>query len=184
MLKLPEVLPKICKWEEMLFLSGLWEQQRRRFFLLRLITMKKPSNVSGKLSLINFYEVSFRTCNRMPTTWDVLWSYYWLGFWKRIISFGFRHHKNMNILFKNIKVQLSKFQCGFLLGKVSTHNGTYKWCLKRKKPLITKHKAFGGLLTYLSKAFNCLSRDFFIAKFPAYCDDLLNMLQNNLTEGK
>ena len=50
----------------------------------------------------------------------------------------------------------------------------------------TDNKAFGTLLTDLSKAFNCLSHDLLIAKLHAYGLNLasLKILQDYLTNRK
>ena len=61
-----------------------------------------------------------------------------------------------------------------LLGKAVARNIAYKWYLKLvKKPLITKNKVFGALLTYLP-TFDCLSDDLLIGKFHANGLDLLS----------
>ena len=79
---------------------------------------------------------------------------------------------------------LSKYHCGFQKGFNALH------CLltmleKWKKAVDTK-KVFRALLTYLSKAFDCLPHDLFIAKHNAYGFSLpaLNLLQNYLANRK
>ena len=55
--------------------------------------------------------------------------------------------------------------------------------LKIKKGVTDNHKAFGALLTDLSKAFDCLSNDLLIAKLRAYSLDIdsLNLLRDYLS---
>ena len=79
---------------------------------------------------------------------------------------------------------LSKYQCGFRKGFNVQH------CLlamleKWKKAVDTKN-VFGALLTDLSKAFDCFSRDLIIAKLNAYGFRLpaLNLIQNYLANRK
>ena len=53
-------------------------------------------------------------------------------------------------------------------------NIVYNWCLKlEKKAANDKNKAFGALLTNLSKEFSCWSNDLLIANFHANNLDLL-----------
>ena len=105
------------------------------------------------------------------------------GFWNGVINFGFKHHKNINVIFQeNSQVHFFKFQSGFILWKVMVCSSAYKWCLEKKKPLMIKNKAFGALSTYPSKVFDCWSCDFFITKLHAHCVDSLNMLKNNWTK--
>ena len=72
-------------------------------------------------------------------------------------------YKQMSPYFDNI---LSKYQCGFR----KNHNAQH--CLlaliKNWKCSVDNGKVFGSLLTDLSKAFDCLPHDFFIAKLQAY----------------
>ena len=58
--------------------------------------------------------------------------------------------------------------------------------LETWKETTDNSKAFGALLTDLSKAFDCLSHDLFIAKLHAYGLDLasLKILQDYLTNRK
>ena len=54
------------------------------------------------------------------------------------------------------------------------------------KEATDNNKAFGALLTNLSKAFDCLSHDLLIAKLHAYGIDIdsLNILQDYLSNRK
>ena len=54
------------------------------------------------------------------------------------------------------------------------------------KEATDNNKAFGGILTNLSKAFDCLSHHLLIAKLHAYDIDIdsLNILQNYLSNRK
>ena len=58
--------------------------------------------------------------------------------------------------------------------------------LKIRKGVTDNHKAFGALLTDLSKAFDCLSHDLLIAKLHAYGLDIdsLNLLRDYLSNRK
>ena len=76
-----------------------------------------------------------------------------------------------------------KFQCGFRKGYGA------QYCLLMMLEIwkeATDNKAFGALLTDLSKAFNCLSHDLLIAKLHAYGLNLasLKILQDYLTNRK
>ena len=76
---------------------------------------------------------------------------------------------------------LSKCQCGFREGYGTQH--CLLMMLETWKEATDNNKAFGALLTDLSKAFDCLSHDLLIAKLHAYGLDLasLKILQNYLT---
>ena len=67
----------------------------------------------------------------------------------------------------------SKFQCGFGTGYNTQH--CLLMMLESWKEAVDKNKAFGALMTDLSKAFNCLSHDLLIAKLHAYGIDLLSL---------
>ena len=89
--------------------------------------------------------------------------------------------RQLSDFFDNI---LSKFQCGFKKGY------RYQHCLLLMleiwKEATDNNKAFGALLTDLSKAFDCLSHDLLIAKLHAYGLDIdsLNILQDYLSNRK
>ena len=72
---------------------------------------------------------------------------------------------------------LSKFQCGFRKGYGTQHY--LLLMLQIWKEATDNNKAFGALLTDLSKAFDCLNHDLLIAKLHAYGIDIdsLNILQ-------
>ena len=59
-----------------------------------------------------------------------------------------------------------KYQYGFRKG-YSTQQGLLA-LLEKWKTAVDKGKAFGALLTDLSKAFDCLNHAFFIGKLNAY----------------
>ena len=61
---------------------------------------------------------------------------------------------------------LSKFQCGFRKGYGTQH--CLLLMLEIWKRPTDKNKTFGALLTDLSKAFDCFSRDLLVAKLHAY----------------
>ena len=61
---------------------------------------------------------------------------------------------------------LSKYQCRFRRG-FSAQNCLQEM-LEKWKSAVDKGKAFGVLLTDLSKAFDCLSHELIIAKLNAY----------------
>ena len=61
---------------------------------------------------------------------------------------------------------LSKYQCGFPKGFNTQHYFLAK--LEKWKKAVDTRSVFGALLTDLSKAFDCLSRDCIIAKHNAY----------------
>ena len=61
---------------------------------------------------------------------------------------------------------LSKYQCGFRRGFGA--QSRLLAMLEKWKSSVDKGKAFGVLLTDLSKAFHCLSHELIIAKLNAY----------------
>ena len=61
---------------------------------------------------------------------------------------------------------LSKYQCGF--GRGFSAQNCLLAMLEKWKPSVDRGKAFGVLLTDLSKAFDCLSHELIIAKLNAY----------------
>ena len=61
---------------------------------------------------------------------------------------------------------LSKFQCGFREGFSTQH--CLLLMLEKWKRAVDNNKVFGGLLTNLSKAFDCISHNLLIAKLNAY----------------
>ena len=79
---------------------------------------------------------------------------------------------------------LSKFQCDFRKGYGTQH--CLLLMLEIWKEATDNNKAFGALLTDLSKAFDCLSHDLLIAKLHAYGLDIdsLNILQDYLSNRK
>ena len=85
--------------------------------------------------------------------------------------------RQLSEFFDNI---LSKFQCGFRKGYGTQH--CLLLMLEIWKEATDNNKAFGALLTDLSKAFDCLSHDLLIAKLYAYGLDIyaLNILQDYL----
>ena len=78
----------------------------------------------------------------------------------------------------------SNFQCGFRKGYGAQH--CLLMMLETWKEATDNNKAFGALLTDLSKAFDCLSHDLLIAKLDATGLDLasLKILQDYLTNRK
>lgn len=64
--------------------------------------------------------------------------------------------------------------------KGSAFNIVYIWCLNFGNKLSKIKKAFGALLTGLSKAFDCLNDNLLIANLHAYGLDLsiVKLLQN------
>ena len=89
--------------------------------------------------------------------------------------------RQLSEFFDNI---LSKFQCGFRKGYGTQH--CLLLMLEIWKEATDNNKAFGALLTDLSKAFDCLSHDLLIAKLHAYGLDIdsLNILQDYLSNRK
>ena len=79
---------------------------------------------------------------------------------------------------------LSKYECGFLRG-FSAQNCLLAM-LEKWKSSVDKGKAFGVLLTDLSKAFDCLSHGLIIAKLSAYGFSLfaLKLMQSYQKENK
>ena len=77
---------------------------------------------------------------------------------------------------------LSKYQCGFRRG--FSAKTFLLGMLGKCKLLVDKGKAFGVLLTYVYKAFDCLSHELIIAKLSAYGFSLyaLKLMQSYLTE--
>ena len=89
--------------------------------------------------------------------------------------------RQLSEFFDNI---LSKFQSGFRKGYGTQH--CLLLMLEIWKEATDNNKAFGALLTDLSKAFDCLSYDLLIAKLHAYGTDIdsLNILQDCLNNRK
>ena len=89
--------------------------------------------------------------------------------------------KQLSEFFESI---LSKFQCGFRKGYGAQH--CLLMMLDTWKEATDNNRAFGTLLTDLSKAFDCLSHDLLIAKLHAYSLDLasLKILKDYLTNRK
>ena len=89
--------------------------------------------------------------------------------------------RQLSEFFDNI---LSKFQSGFRKGYGTQH--CLLLMLEIWKEATDNNKAFGALLTDLSKAFDCLSHDLLIAKLYAYGLDIyaLNILQDYLRNCK
>ena len=79
---------------------------------------------------------------------------------------------------------LSQYQCGFRRG-FSAQNCLLA-TLEKWKSSVDKEKAFGVLLTDLSKAFDCLSHELIIAKLNAYKSSLSvpKLMQSYLSERK
>ena len=89
--------------------------------------------------------------------------------------------KQLSECFESI---LSKFQCDFRKGYGAQH--FLLMMLEAWKEPTDNNKAFGALLTDLTKAFDCLSYDLLIAKLHAYGLDLasLKVLQDYLINRK
>ena len=79
---------------------------------------------------------------------------------------------------------LSKYQCGFRRG--FTAQNCLLAMLEKWKSSVDKGKAFGVLLTDLSKAFDCLSHELIIAKLNAYGFSLSvrKLMQSYLSQRK
>ena len=79
---------------------------------------------------------------------------------------------------------LSEYQCGFRKGFRA------RYCLlampEKWKNAVEKGKLFGGLLTDLSKAFDCLLHELIIAKLNTYGFNLpaLKLMQSYLSHRK
>ena len=75
----------------------------------------------------------------------------------------------------------SEFQCGFRKGYSTQH--CLLMILESWKEAVDKNKAFGAVVTDLSKAFDCLSHDLLTPKLHAYGNDLssLKPLQDYLS---
>ena len=79
---------------------------------------------------------------------------------------------------------LSEYQCGFRKGFSA------RYCLlampEKWKNAVEKGKLFGGLLTDLSKAFDCLLHELIIAKLNTYGFNLpaLKLMQSYLSHRK
>ena len=71
--------------------------------------------------------------------------------------------KQMSHFFEN---RLSKYQCGFRKGFSTQH--CLLAMLEKWKRSVDNGKAFGALLTDLSKAFDCLDHELLIAKLNTY----------------
>ena len=90
-------------------------------------------------------------------------------------------NKQLSEFFESV---LSKFQCRFRKGYGAQH--CLLMMLETWKEASDNSKAFGALLTDLSKAFDCLSHDLLTAKLHAYDLDLasLKILRDYLTNRK
>ena len=73
-------------------------------------------------------------------------------------------------LVDNFQSSLIRFQCGFRNSYGTQH--CLLLMLEIWKEATDNNKAFGALLTDLSKAFDCLSHDLLIAKLHAYDIDI------------
>ena len=125
------------------------------------------------MSKISDYHISFqkrRTYVKDQLVFSLFFQRYQKGYLADNLEF-----------FDNI---LSKFQFGFRKG-YGTQNCLLQM-LEIWKEATDNNKAFGGILTNLSKAFDCLSHHLLIAKLHAYDIDIdsLNILQNYLSNRK
>ena len=89
-----------------------------------------------------------------------------------VISAIFEHIicNQPSAFFKEI---FSNFQCGFRKDYSTQH--CLPMMLESWKEAVDKNKAFGALMTNLSKPFDYLSHDLLIAKLHAYGIDLLSL---------
>ena len=90
-------------------------------------------------------------------------------------------YNQMQTYFDNL---LSKYQCGFRKGFNAQHclvSMIEKW-----KESVDSGGAFGALMTYLSKAFDCLHHELLIAKLDAYGFDIksVKLIQQYLSNRK
>ena len=71
-----------------------------------------------------------------------------------------------NLLYKQLTLfadqNLSKYQCGFRKGFCAQYSLVAM--LEKRKGAVDNKKVYGPILTYLSKAFDCLSHELVIAK--------------------
>ena len=72
-------------------------------------------------------------------------------------------HNQMN---NNLINKLSKYKCGFRKGFDTQHCLLELWKIRDNKGV------FAAVLTDLSKAFDCISHEFLIAKLNAYGFDI------------
>ena len=92
-----------------------------------------------------------------------------------------RLFKPISNYFENV---FSKFQCGFRQGLSAQYRPIYM--IEKWKESVDKGKDFAVLLTYLSKAFDCLPHDLIIAKLNAYRFSLsaVRLIQSYLSKRK